>query len=166
MRKRSLIVLVVAALAPIGFATPASADIPSGTTLPTCGFPIRVDDVKNNRSETTTVLPDGTKVVRTTGQLIQRLTNTDTNKSIVESLSGPTTETTSPDGTAVTDEGIGRNLWGFGPNGQRNTGQPGVVVTSGKIKITVKVNTSTGVGTAQTFQLNGTTENICQVLGS
>lgn len=164
MRKQPLIVLVAAAVLPLVPATPAFADIPSGATVPTCGFPIRVDDIKNNRSETTTVLPDGTRVVRTTGQLIQRLTNTDTNKSIVESLSGPTTETTSPDGTVVTTEGTGRNLWAFGPNGQINTKQPGLVVTSGKVKIIVSVNTETGVGTAQKFELNGTTENICQAL--
>jgi hypothetical protein len=163
MRKRALTIIAMASLLPVGFAIPASADIPDGTVLPggpngpVCQFSILVQDVKNNRNATTTKLPDGSTVTRTTGQLIQRLTNETTGKSIVVDVSGPTTETAKDDTT--TFEGTGRNLLAFGPGGQHNTGEPGAVVTSGNVKVTVKGNT------AQTFKLNGHQDNICQLLG-
>lgn len=161
MRKRALIILVTAALLTVGFAIPAWADIPSGTELPggaICPFTVLVQDVKNNRRETTTTLPDGSTVVQATGQLIQRLTNEVTGKSIVVAVSGPTTTTTKDN--ATTFEGTGRNLLAFGPNGQHNTGEPGLVVTSGKVKVTITGNT------AQTFELHGHQDNICQQLAN
>jgi hypothetical protein len=169
MWRRALVVLSTATLFTIGLATPALADIPSGTELPAaviCTDTILVTDVKNNRKETTTTLPDGSTVVRTTGQLIQRLTNERTNQSIVVSLSGPTTETTSADEANVTLKGTGRSLFAIGPGGRRNVSTnnnlvvPGLLVTSGKVTITVHPPT------VQTFQLAGTFNDICKQLGS
>lgn len=168
MWKRALIVLATGAIVPIGLAGPAAADIPSGTELPGagpfCSFPILIQDVRNNRRERTSTLPDGSTVVRTTGKLIQRITNETTNKSIVIDVSGPTTDTTSPDGTAETFSGEGGNLLIFGPGGQRNTGEPPVVVTHGKVRVTITINSTTGVGTARTFELHGKQDDVCKRL--
>ena len=65
--------------------------------------------------------------------------------------------TTNPDGSG-TFQGRGNNWLGFGPNGQANTGEPGLVFTSGLVTVTF------AGGTAQTFSLNGHQENGCALL--
>ena len=66
--------------------------------------------------------------------------------------------TTSPDGSSGTFHGEGRNWLAFGPHGQANTREPGLVFTSGKVTVT------SAKGTAQRFSLNGTQENGCALL--
>jgi hypothetical protein len=63
-------------------------------------------------------------------------TNTDTGFAIVRNVSGPTTAINHPDGTA-TFVGEGNNFFGFGPKSQANTGEPGLVFTSGLIVLQV-----------------------------
>jgi hypothetical protein len=170
MNKRTVVVLAAGISLPLLLAGPASADIPSGTELPGgvsspfCSFPLLITDVRNHRQSTTTTLPDGSTVVRITGNLVQKMTNESTGKSVVVNVSGPTTDITSPDGTHDTFVGTGRNLFIFGRGGQRNTGEPPVVLTSGRVAATVTINTATGVGTAQTFRLRGRQDNVCELL--
>jgi hypothetical protein len=131
-----------------------SFTLPGG---PFCGFDIDVDVVANNQFKRTIVLPDGTVIERITGRLVLRFTNDATDKTIVRNVSGPTTRTTRPDGTA-TFEGAGNNWLAFGPNGRNNTGEPALVFTSGRVVIN-----STG-NTATSFSLSGHQVNGCELL--
>ena len=81
-----------------------------------------------------TTLADGTTITRVTGNLVVSWKNDITGKTIVRHLSGPTTTTVHPDGTG-TAVGEGLNFWTFGPVSQTNTGEPGIVFTSGRAVI-------------------------------
>ena len=132
------------------------ADPPCFPNTPS-SFNVAVNTVTNNEKSTTTTLADGTTVVTTTGKLVLSFTNETTGKTIVKNVSGPTTMTTHPDGSGVF-QGTGNNWLGFGPNGQKNTGEPGLVFTSGQVTVTF------ASGTAQTFSLNGHQDNGCALL--
>jgi hypothetical protein len=167
MWKRALVVLAAGTLLPIGVAGPASADVPDGTVFAGktfCGFRIVVEDVLNDRHATTNVDASGNTVTHTTGLLTQRITNVQNKVSMTVDVSGDQTETVSKDGTRNQFVAKGNNLLAFGPNGRRNTGEPAVVLTSGPVKVTATINTTTGVRTAQTFQLEGTQIDLCTAL--
>jgi hypothetical protein len=83
-------------------------------------------------------------------------TNDSTGYSIVRNVSGPTTETDFPDGSE-TFIGRGVNWFGFGPNGQAATGEPGLVFTSGLVAIRAGAN-------GLSFSLKGTQVNGCTLL--
>jgi len=131
-----------------------------------CGFQIDITPVKNQETDITTTVTkkDGTKdgtLVSTTdviyGLLVLKFTNSETGKSFTRDVSGTTIEVDKPDGTA-TFVGVGNNWLGFGPRGQANTGEPGLAITHGPIKLTI------ANGTVQTFSLHGTQENGCALL--
>ena len=168
MRKRTLLALGLGAVLPLSLAAPASADVADGTRLkgggPFCAFTLVIRDVLNQRQEATAVLRDGSKVVTTTGTLLQSLENLGTHEKIVVDVSGSTTVTTSPDGTAQRFVGDDRNLLIFGPNGQRNTGEPPVVLTDGHVIVTAAIDPVSGVGTAQRFSLGGDQVDVCKLL--
>jgi hypothetical protein len=167
MWKRAAVVLSVGTVLPLCVAGPASADIASGTVLPAkpfCGFKILIEDVSNARQATTNVDASGSTVTHTTGPLTQRITNVQGKVSMVVDVSGAQTETISKDGTRDTFVAQGNNLLIFGPNGRRNTGEPAVALTTGPVKVTATINLATGVGTAQTFQLEGTQIDVCKAL--
>lgn len=169
MRKGRLLALGLGALLPLGLAAPASADVADNTRLkgggPFCAFTLVIRDVVNQRVETKTTLKDGSTVVTTTGTLLQSLENLSTHEKVVVDVSGTTTVTTSADGTAQRFVGDDRNLLIFGPNGQKNTGEPPVVLTDGHVIVTATINPTTNVGTAQKFSLGGTQVDVCQLLG-
>lgn len=129
------------------------AEIPCFPNTPS-SFTVAVFPVANNEKVTTSA---GGDVVSTTGKLVLSFTNETTQKTIVKNVSGPTTMTTNPDGSG-TFQGRGNNWLGFGPHGQANTGEPGLVFTSGLVTVTF------AGGTAQTFSLNGHQENGCALL--
>lgn len=133
-----------------------------------CGFWIHVGVVRDNEVHTITKLTDGTVVERVTGKLILSFTNTGPvggrtgGTSIVQNVSGPTTTTARPDGTARF-EGTGDNWLAFGPGGQANTGEPGLVFTHGKVTVNSAPNAA-GVPTATKFTLDGRQVNGCDLL--
>jgi len=130
---------------------------------PFCGFDINVAVVANNERKRTNVLPDGTVIERITGRLVLSFTNAKTGKTIVRNVSGPTTTTTRPDGTA-TFEGAGNNWLAFGPNGRKITGTPALVFTSGRVVINSTGNTPTVTPTVTFFSLSGHQVNGCELL--
>jgi hypothetical protein len=123
-----------------------------------CGFPIHFEPIVNNQYLIhDTTLPDGTEIQQFTGNLVVRFTNLDTGKTIVENASGPGTYTFYPDGSFLTDL-HGLNFFEFGPHGQANTGEPGLVFTSGHVVVFFD-----GMF-VRSFTLSGHQENGCELL--
>jgi hypothetical protein len=140
---------------------------PQPTQLPNvlCPFAVDIIVVKNKETAIETVVThksDGSLVsdtTLTTGPLILKFSN-DSNptKSITRDVSGSTVDVTKP--TTETFVGTGSNWLGFGPGGQHNTGEPGVVITHGLVKLTINPTTHTVL----TFSLKGSQENVCALL--
>jgi hypothetical protein len=155
--------LTIAALAmvvPAGLAQAREpVPFPSGTLNPNrCGFPIDIAAVTNNEFQDVTILPDGTTITKITGHLVVSFKNDVTGKTIVRNVSGPTTETDHPDGTG-TFVGTGNNFNTFGPTSQANTGEPGLVFSSGRFTLQFDSN-----HVALSFSLSGTQVNGCTLL--
>ena len=129
-------------------------------TLPagqSCAFAVNVAVVANKELQQMTKLADGTMVARIKGKLVLSFKNNTTGKTIQEDVSGPATATMDPHGN-VTFQGGGPNWLVFGPHGQVNTKEPGLVFTSGQVTVTY-----TG-GIAEKFSLHGTQQNGCALL--
>ena len=168
--------MIFAVLIPVGaqaYAAPTPVTDPLGSgspngsiTLPSnrcplpafTGFMIDVGVVANREYQDVTTRPDGTIITNIRGLLVLRFTNDSTGYTIVKNLSGPTTTITNSAGTSGTEVGGGNNWWSFGPKGQANTHEPGLVFTSGFVTITF------ANGTALTFSLHGHQENGCTLL--
>jgi hypothetical protein len=166
MRRAALgSLLVLTALAAIIPAGLAQADttrrpVPDVTrTLPAnrCGFAVDIATVTNNEFQDVTTLADGTTITNITGTLVLSFKNDDTGYTIVRNVSGPTSETDYPDGSA-TFVGGGLNWFGFGPVSQGNTGEPGLVFTTGLVTLHI------ADGAVQSFSLSGTQVNGCALL--
>ena len=170
MKMKLLVLLVPLALAVPAAAEAAAAapqqaavDSPTPIRTTTCfpntskAFTVNVFAVENKEKVTTTTSANGDVVIRTTGKLVLKFQNATTGKAIVRNVSGPTTETIHPDGS-ILFEGAGNNWFGIGPQGQANTGEPGLVFTSGNVTVTVANRT------VQTFSLKGHQENGCALL--
>jgi hypothetical protein len=149
----------IAVLAPVGVAQAREPVTFTPFTLSAnrCGFPIDIGVVTNNEYQDVTNLPDGTTITSITGNLVLSFTNDSTGYSIVRNVSGPTTETDHTDGS-VTFVGRGPNWFGIGQTGQADTGEPGLVFTSGLVTLQV------ASGAVQTFSLSGTQVNGCSLL--
>jgi hypothetical protein len=105
-----------------------------------------------------TKLPNGDEVVTTHGALVIKFVNHHTRKALIEDVSGRTKTVTHPDGT-VDETATGRNWWALGPGGQRNTGRPGLFITTGPVALHVIPPT------VQSFaQKGGTTLDLCKAL--
>jgi hypothetical protein len=126
-----------------------------------CGFPIHAVPLTSNAYVIhQTNLPDGTVILRVTGNEVWSFTNMNTGKTIVKNTSpagSPTTVTISPDGTQVIDA-QGGSEFNFGPTSQANTGEPGLVFFTGHVVVT------TLHGIAQSVASNGHQENGCELL--
>src|SRR5690348_17316836 len=122
-----------------------------------CGFPIDVGAVADTEYADVVTLSDGTTITHTTGRLVLSFTNTDTGLSIVQNVSGPSTETDRPDGTG-TFVGEGLSWFAFGPRSQANTGEPGLVFTSGLVVLQF------ANGAVTDFSLDGEQINGCVLL--
>jgi hypothetical protein len=151
--------VVVLAAADATARPPREPVIVEPLTLPAnrCGFEVQVDVVSNNEFQTVTTLDDGTTITRITGRLVLSFTNLTTGFTIVRNLSGPGTQTVHPDGTG-TFVGEGPTWFGFGPISQANTGEPGLVFTSGLVAIQF------GAGVVTSFALAGEQENGWELL--
>jgi hypothetical protein len=152
-------IATVAVVAPAGLAQAREPVIVTPFTLPAnrCGFAIDIGVVTNKEYQDQTTLADGTTITNITGHLVLSFTNDVTGKTIVRNVSGPTTETDYPDGTR-TFVGRGGNWWGFGPISQGNTGEPGLVFTSGLVTLHL------AGGAFTSFSLSGTQVNGCELL--
>ena len=170
-----LIATAVAMLAPAGSAqaarTPVMDPLGSGTpngsiTLPNnrCAFSVKIGVVTNKEFQDVTTLADGTTITKITGNLVLSFTNVETSKAIVRNVSGPTTETDHFDAqgnfTGGTFVGLGPSWFGFGPISQGNTGEPGLVFTSGLATLGL------GPHGVTSFSLNGTQKNGCTLLAA
>jgi hypothetical protein len=124
-----------------------------------CGFDVDIEVVENHEFATTRTFADGTTVTSVTGRFVESYTNLATGKSIVRDVSGPTTTTTHPDGTA-TFVGGGSNRLIFGPRGRANTGEPALVITTGRVVVTFDANVATSLSLA------GRQENVCATLAA
>ena len=153
MRKLFLF-LATALVALVPIADASAQNLPGAVF---CGFDVDLEVVANNERTTTTTLADGTVIKRVTGLLVESYTAN--GKTITRNVSGPTTTTKRPDQTA-TFVGEGNNRLLFGPNGRRNTGEPALVITSGRVVVEI-----TGI-TATAFSLAGRQENLCALLAS
>jgi hypothetical protein len=125
-----------------------------------CAFAVQVAIVTNKEVENTTTLPDGSTVIKVKGNLVLSFQNLSTGKTIERNVSGPTTTTISPDGSSGTETGGGNNWFTFGPDGQANTGEAGLIFTSGRFTATF----TTADNTAHKFTLDGHQENGCTLL--
>jgi hypothetical protein len=122
---------------------------------------INIDSVVNKEVMDTTTFPDGTTVIRVKGQLVVSFTNATTLKKVVRDESGSTVTVVFPDQLG-TEWSTGDNFWGFGPQSQIDTGEPGLVFTHGPVAIDFNGNTGTATG----FTLLGTQVNACALLGA
>ena len=155
-----LAITALAAVAPAGAAKdrePVPFD-PFTLPLNRCGFPIAVGVVSNNEFQDVVTLADGTIITRITGKLVLSFTNTVTGFTIVQNVSGPSTEIDHPDGT-ITEILEGHSWFGFGPISQGNIHQPGLVFTSGRVVLQV------AGGAVTIFSLSGKLVNGCELLG-
>ncbi len=127
-----------------------------------CSFPIDITVVENRETDisTTVTKKDGTLVSTTDtvfGPLVLTFRNPVNGKSFTRDLSGSTVNVSRADGTGRF-VGVGNNWLAFGPTGRANTGEPGLVITHGPVKVTFTGNI------AQTFSLHGNQENGCALL--
>ncbi len=148
---------------PVTDPTHSGSNVPNSTnTLPAghfCPlFAVDVAVVTNNEFEQVTTLANKDTVTKIRGNLVLSFKNDTSGKTLDENVSGPTTETDSPDGSSGTFQGEGPNWFAFGPKGRANTGEPALVFTKGQ------VTTSFADGATQAFSLNGTQENGCALL--
>jgi hypothetical protein len=136
---------------------------PAPSRVDNCGYRIDIAILTNSEVDESWTYSDGASVDHVTGSLVLRFTNhDDPQRSVDRDVSGATTSTHDPGGTVETFTATGDNWFGFGPNGQRNTGEPGLVVTHGF------VFAQAVPPTAQKFALasDGSQENLCALLQS
>ena len=186
MRLFAGILPAITALATLVPASAAQADLtpvtdplqsgsPNGSiTLPSpvfCPFDVDIGVVSNNEYQDVTTLADGTTITKITGNLVESFKNDSTGYTIVHNISGPTTTTMHPaqppavNGTG-TEVGRGNNMWIFGPRSQANTGEPGLVFTSGRAIFMDFELLPTGTRIATSFSLSGNQDNVCSMLAA
>jgi hypothetical protein len=124
-----------------------------------CADSINVAVVFNKEYMDTTTYANGTTIVVVKGPLVLTFTNATTNQRVVRDESGTTVTTTYPNGSGI-EAGTGNNYWGFGPQSQINTKEPGLVFTKGPVAITFN-----GIY-ALHFYLWGTQVDGCKLLGA
>jgi hypothetical protein len=157
---------VITTLAALATASPAQAREPEPVTITPFTLPGRVicesfavdvGVISNNEHQETTTLADGTTITHIRGELVLSFKNDATGRTIVRNVSGPTTTIVHPDSTGI-ETGTGNNWWGFGPKSKANTGEPGLVFTSGLVALKFTGNVVTR------FTLDGRQVNACNLL--
>jgi hypothetical protein len=121
-----------------------------------CNFQVDIKVKVNREYVDTLTFADGLEVQRVTGPLVLIFKNDKTGKKVIRDVSGSTTTIVAPgpNQTLVgTEEGTGNNWWAFGPKSKSNTGEPGLIFTSGFIFTRFVVDLTTGVGVSQSFTL-------------
>jgi hypothetical protein len=103
--------------------------------------------------------------MRSKGTLVLTFAHVDANgkviKAVTENVSGPTTQTFNSTTAVGQFVGEGNNWEAFGPHGRGNTGEPGLVFTSGHVVVD---STGSNPATATSFSLSGTQEDGCLLL--
>jgi hypothetical protein len=118
-----------------------------------CAFPIHLESIGDPGNVTT--FPDGHQLV--TGRFIVRATNLLTEESILINASGPFVVRFENDGTTIFDV-HGTFLWILGSG---DLGGPGLLFTTGHV---VTILSQEFLVTS--FQLTGTSENLCTTLAA
>jgi len=111
----------------------------------------------------TTTFANGTTLTLVRGPLVLGFTNPTTHRTVIRDVSGSTATTIYPD-LLGTETGTGNNYWLFGPQSKINTGEPGLVFTSGPVAINFNLNLNPPQATS--FSLQGTQVNGCTLLGA
>jgi len=139
-----------------------SGTLPAYTGQPNtfcAGFAVDYWPVVDGEYTTTTTLRDGTQIIRVWGPLVLAFKNDTTKKTIVRDVGGPTKETlTNPENGIGTYEGTGKSWFAFGPQGQVNTGEPGLFFTNGLVTFSFNGDV------VSDFSLHGTQVNGCALL--
>lgn len=178
MRKFSVVVAATAggvlllpgvALAAGGWQPVPDSDVAPPSLGATCDYhagfaptdTIRVTVEINRREARSTTAGDVT-TTWTRGALVLTFKHLGANrkviKAVTENVSGPTTQTYNSSTTVGQFVGEENNWEAFGPNGRKNTHEPGLVFTRGRVVVD-----STG-NTATSFSLRGTQEDGCLLL--
>jgi hypothetical protein len=169
MRRRTVVTILVAAVAALASTGQALANkdphrspVPNGPfDIPAdvCGFPIHVDVPRTGEYQTVTTLPDGTQLIKITGSLVWTLTNTLTDASVTENISGPGTITVPPTGSVISVQTHGNSIF-YVTNGA-DFGLPNLMLTSGLFDFSTDLSNDTL--TAVTRQPN-VKADLCAVL--
>ena len=132
----------------------APLDLPAGF----CSFPTHYDVVANNEYGKFTTLADGTVRLHETGTLKVRVTNVDTDASVLLNASGPGTVTFHPDGTTTV---VGNGHWLITNLAADASpfGLPGVMLTSGVLNETLSPT-----GTPTALSVTGHVTDVCAEL--
>jgi hypothetical protein len=138
------------------FPTPAICHTPDGKAT----HQIDQYQVVGPQKERKTTEPNGDNAVTTSGRLVMKFVNHDTGKALIEDVSGSVKTVTHKDGT-VDQIADGRDWWALGPGGQKNTGRPGLFITTGPVALHV------APPTVQSFtQLGDYQLDLCKALGA
>jgi hypothetical protein len=124
-----------------------------------CGFAIHVGTVLDQQYSRNMKLANGTEIVQNKGLFVESLTNTDTNKTIIQYELGPQTTTTYPDGS-IRGESWGHHGFFFYPPDQQSVNEPGVAYVTGHVVVTI----APGNGVVTSFTFTGRQTNICKLL--
>ncbi len=133
---------------------------PAGTF---CADEIDVHVILSREYMDTITFANGTTLTLVKGPYVLRFTIVTTGRTVVRNVSGSTATTVYPSKLG-TETGTGNNVWGFGPQSQINTREPGLVFTSGPVAINFNHNLPPPQATG--FSLRGTQVNGCKLLGA
>ena len=128
-----------------------------------CTVQIDVQVILSEEYMDTITYANGTTLTLVRGPLVLRFINNTTHQAVIRDVSGSTATTVYPDGLG-TETGTGNNFWLFGPQSKINTGEPGLVFTSGPVTINFNLNLNPPQATS--FSLRGTQVNGCTLLGA
>jgi hypothetical protein len=128
-----------------------------------CTDEIDVHVILSKQYMDTITFANGTTLTLVKGPYVLRFTNVTTGQTVVRNVSGSTATIVYPSKLG-TETGTGNNVWGFGPQSQINTREPGLVFTSGPVAINFNLNLNPPQATS--FSLQGTQVNGCTLLGA
>jgi hypothetical protein len=164
--KRGMAIVAVVAATLVLLPTTASADKPDREPLAIepevvediCTFPVLVEPVLNKEFITTFYDKEGNITKQLiTGHLVSRLTNLETNESLVVNISGPGKLTFEGDRTFLKGHGVW--LLFFIPE-QLGVGDPGLfVIVKGSFLLTIGPN-----GTQTLSNVRGNVTDVCELL--
>jgi hypothetical protein len=131
-------------------------------TIPTtsCGFEIDVFQLVGPQRKRESREQNGERAVTSSGRLVLKFENkANPKKTAVEDVSG-TVKRVYHEGS-IEEIGDGRNWWALGTDGKKNTGRPGLFITSGPVDLHVVPPTVLSLTTLGTYQ-----RDLCKALAS
>jgi hypothetical protein len=153
--------LVAGALCPAtaGAAPPVPVPAFEGSLTGICSFDVQLSVVRQNEFIIhETVGPDGTIYDQYAGNLVVRVTNLKTGKSLTYNISGPGTFWQNPTAGTFGGQLYGPNLLWTSPE-NAPAGVPALSYTTGPVSFTVDAS-----GTTTSYSHRGTTKDVCAAL--